>query len=512
MYLIDFLKEKTYMSTRVNISPISRIEGHLAVHLDIDNGVVKHAECSGEMFRGFEVILKGRDPLDAQQIAQRICGVCPASHGIAAILALDEAFGIQPPTNGRLLRNIILGANFIQSHITHFYQLSAMDFIDITAVLDYRGNDESMNRVKQWVASEIRSNKIFPAAPFLPRYEGDYLKSVSAVNHYLTAFDMRQLAHQIGAEIGGKIPHVAALVPGGVTTDMPSMKIASCLSRFKTLKNFIETSFYEDVVAVSKYFPEYFKVGASPGNYLCYGVFQDSDDSDETLFPSGIILNGKLEEFSPDLINEDVTYGFYTPESGGKPMTGQTVPDPQKADAYTWIKAPRYGGHVMEVGPIARVMVSYKKGYNDKINQWTDRFSRELGIRLSDFNSILGRHIARFIECSVLVDRCIEWLNMVDPSKPVFTKFKTPGTGQGVGFTEAPRGALAHYISIKHKRIDVYQCVVPTTWNCSPRDANGTAGPVEQALVGTSVEDKENPIEATRLIRSFDPCLACAVH
>lgn len=500
------------MGDRINIDPISRIEGHLAIHLDIERGKVHHAECSGEMFRGFEMILKGRDPLDAQQITQRICGVCPASHGIASILAQDEAYGITPPTNGRLLRNIILGANFLQSHVTHFYQLSAMDFIDIAAVLSYNGSDKNMNQVKQWVASELKSNKIFPAAPFLPRYKGTYLKNVSAVSHYLEAFEMRQLLHQTGAEFGGKLPHIPVFVPGGVTSKITSNQIAACMSRFKTLKHFIEEAFYKDLIAVGKFFPEYFNIGKGQGNFLCYGVFKDSDDSKQTLFPSGVILGGKLEAFDPDQIVEDVSHSFYSSDSGGKPMEGKTIPEPKRENAYTWMKAPRYGGHVMEVGPLARVMVSYKKKYNENVNRMATRLMNDLNISLSDFDSVLGRHAARLIESHVLCERCMDWLSMLDPSKPVFTPFEVPDTCSGIGFTEAPRGALAHYLSIKNKRIDVYQCVVPTTWNCSPRDENGQPGALEKALEGTRIKDKDNPIEATRVVRSFDPCLACAVH
>lgn len=500
------------MGNRINLDPISRIEGHLAIHLDIEQGMVSQAACKGEMFRGFEVILKGRDPLDAQQITQRICGVCPASHGIASILAQDQAYGITPPDNGRLIRNIILGANFLQSHLTHFYQLSAMDFVDITAITGYTGNDSTMLHMKQWVASELKSKKIFPATPFLPRYQGKYLKRLSVVQHYLSAYEMRQIAHQCGAELGGKLPHVPAFVPGGVTEKITSVKLSSCVSRFKKLQQFIEQAFVEDLMAVARHFSEYWHMGSGPGNYLCYGVFQESNDVKHTLFPSGVILDGTYRDFSPDLINEDVTHAFYTSDSGGRPMQSQTLPEPGKKNAYTWIKAPRYDGHVMEVGPLARILVSYQNNCNPKINRIMDQMMDKLKLNLSHFDSVLGRHAARLIECKVLVERCLEWMNMLDPSKPVFTTFETPDTCSGTGFTEAPRGALAHYLSIKNKRIDVYQCVVPTTWNCSPRDAKGKPGALELALKGTKIKDKANPLEATRIIRSFDPCLACAVH
>ncbi|MBU1168078.1 MAG: nickel-dependent hydrogenase large subunit [Proteobacteria bacterium] len=500
------------MALQVKIDPITRIEGHLAIHLSIKGTSVEHAECVGEMFRGFEIILKGRDPLDAQQITQRICGVCPVSHGIASVLAQDKAYGIMPTDNGRLMRNIILASNFLQSHIVHFYQLSALDFVDITAILNYNGKDSDLVQLKRWVNQELKSKKLFPAAPFLPRYEGDYLKSISSIKNYMTALEIRQQAHQCGAVFGGKMPHAASLIPGGVTEKISSKKIVQSFSLLKNIKSFIDNAYTDDIIAVAQHFPDYFRAGKGPGNFLCYGAFQETNDDSKKLFPSGVIIGGELQEFNVDNITEDIKYSYYSSQSGLKPLDGETTPQPDKDGAYSWLKAPRYKGAAMEVGPLSRVMVSYMKKDNVALNQLVDQMLHTLNLAPSDLVSVLGRHAARLIECKIIADRCLEWIDMLDPSKPVCTDFTIPNKGSGIGLTEAPRGALGHFLVLNNRKIQSYQCVVPTTWNCSPRDNRGTPGPVEQALVGTEIKDSENPIEATRIVRSFDPCIACAVH
>ncbi len=235
------------MPQTITIDPITRIEGHLAIRVDVENNRVVKAYSTGEMFRGFEMILKGRDPLDAQQITQRICGVCPISHGMASISAQDQAYGITPPENGRLVRNLILGANYIQSHIIHFYHLSALDFVDIAAITKYRGKDSQLNSLKDWVIEQSSSNVLYPAAPFLPRYDGNYIAdtelNLTAIKHYVDALDMRKLAHQAAAIFCGKAPHSTVLIPGGVTEKVTSHKISSYRSRLEKVKRFINTCY-----------------------------------------------------------------------------------------------------------------------------------------------------------------------------------------------------------------------------------------------------------------------------
>ncbi len=500
---------------KITLDPITRIEGHLGVRLDIESDRVVNAWCSGEMFRGFEVILKGRDPLDAQQITQRICGVCPVSHGMASVLAQDAVYKSPPPENGRLGRNLIQAANYIQSHILHFYHLAALDFVDITAVTQYKGSDPQLLGVKAWIESQMASGSPHPAAPFLPRYSGNYIENtelnILAAKHYLDALEMRTLAHRMAAVFGGKMPHVPALVPGGITERITTDKITAYSAMLKKLRSFIATAYVPDVVEVARAFPDYFHQGKGCGNFLSYGVFPESSNG-KKLLPSGVIIAGKPADFDDGKITEEIAHSYYSSSSGLKPESGETVPAAQKEAAYSWIKAPRYGGDVVEVGPLARILVAYGQGQDSKLKTLVDQVLSTLGGKPEDLVSAMGRHAARAIECQIIVQSCEEWIEQLKPGEPVFRNFDIPNTGSGAGLTEAPRGALGHWITLRDGKIDRYQCVVPTTWNCSPRDDRGNPGPVEQALAGTTIADQANPIEAARIVRSFDPCIACAVH
>ncbi|MFH1156426.1 MAG: nickel-dependent hydrogenase large subunit [Pseudomonadota bacterium] len=504
------------MAKTVIIDPISRIEGHLAVRVEIESKAVKNAYCSGEMFRGFEVILKGRDPLDAQQITQRICGVCPVSHGIASVLAQDMAYRASVPSNGKLARNLILGANYIQSHLTHFYHLSALDFIDIQAITGYLGKDPALNELKDWVKVQISSGQVYPGAPFLPRYLGGYVKSsdlnITAIKHYLEAFDFRSMAQRAGAIFCGKLPHAASLVPGGVTEKIDSQKILAYRTLMQQIRTFIVQAYLPDVMAVAASFPEYFRMGKGCGNFLAFGVFREPSGSQNTFFPSGTLVDGRLTPFNPDFIREYTQYSLFSSPTGLEPSKGESQPDPKKQGAYSWIKAPRYNGQVMEVGPLARILVSLADGKNQTIVREINNFLKDTGQKPENMVSVMGRHAARAIECKLVADQCLEWVEQLIPGRSAFTDFEIPESTEGIGLTEAPRGALGHWLQIRDKKISRYQCVVPTTWNCSPRDDQGVPGPVEQALVGTPVSDDRNPLEATRVVRSFDPCIACAVH
>ncbi len=504
------------MVEKIDIDPITRIEGHLAVSVEVAQGVVAQAYCKGEMFRGFETILKGRDPLDAQQITQRICGVCPVSHGIASVLAQDQAYGLELPENGRLLRNLILGANYIQSHIIHFYHLSAVDFIDVAAITQYSGKDPALLEFKSWVLAQQLSGAAFAAAPFLPRYEGSYLQdtdaNITAIQHYLKGLRMRALAQKMAAIFAGKMPHAAAIVPGGISERVTAQKLAAYTEMLRELQRFIDFCYLPDVLAVAGAFPDYFTIGKGCGNYLAYGVFPESGNADSQYLPSGVLADGRFADLDVSRITEDVAYSFYQSPSGLAPTAGQTDPSPDKSGAYSWLKAPRYQGMAMEVGPLARMMVALHKNRDKALRELVGRVAYQLGITADDLDSTMGRHAARAIECKLVAERCAQWVAQLDPGKPVCNDFQIPARAKGVGLTEAPRGALGHWLEIEDYKISRYQCVVPTTWNCSPRDDRGTPGAVEQALARTPVADAKHPIEAARVVRAFDPCIACAVH
>ena len=502
------------MATKVTIDPITRIEGHLKIDVEVDGGKVTDAHVAGEMFRGFEIILKGRNPLDAQQITQRICGVCPCPHAQAASLNLDSAFGIHPPDNGRLIRNILLGSEYCHSSILHFYHLAALDYVDITAILGYDGTDRGMVALRDWAGGEKARGSWNALAPFMPRFEGDYIKdaeiNLNAIAHYVEALAIRRKSQEALAIFGGKQPHEISIFPGGVSEKPTVDKIMAYLSYIKEVRSFIDNCYIPDVVAVATAYKQYFKIGKGSGNLLAYGAFEENNEGTKKFIGPGVYINGKAEAFDPGRIAEYVANSRYSSPSGLHPSKGETVPDMSKG--YSWIKSPRYNDAVCEVGPLARMGVATVTGSNEKAKKLVEDTMKSLGIEIGDLFSVLGRHAARALECKVVAEECEAWAKQLKPGEPVHTKFQIPDTAEGMGLTEGPRGALGHWISIKGQKIDNYQCVVPTTWNCSPMDDKGQKGPCEQALIGCPVADPKNPIEPLRVVRSFDPCLACAIH
>ncbi len=506
---------------KVYIDPLTRIEGHLSIEMDVQNGKVVDAKCRGDMFRGYETILQGRNPVDANQIVMRICGVCPVSHGEASSRCLDDAFKIKPTKNGRILRNMILGANTLQSHILHFYHLAALDFVDITAVLQYKGSDDGMVRIRDWVKNEVsvkkgRKDEITAGGPFLPRYEGkdfyinDVDTNIDAIAGYVKALDIRQKAHQMVALFGGRAPHPIALVPGGVTTIPTRSNIKAFKKLLKEVNEFVSETYTPHVVAVAKAFPEYFKLGRYD-RFMSYGVYDKNEDRNSFTFEQGIVDAGKLEKFDSSKIREQVKYSRYKSGSNLHPLKGETIADPNKGGAYSWVKAPRYDDRPMEVGALARMVVAYTSG-NKQVKKELDAVLQIFNSEVPAAFSALGRHASRAIESKIIGQEMIKWTEDLDSGESPRNSYTIPDTGEGEGLIEAARGGLGHWIVIKDRKIENYQAVVPTTWFCSPKDDKGGRGPVEQALIGTPISDNLNPIEAARVVRSFDPCLACAIH
>ncbi len=503
--------------SKIVIDPVTRIEGHLKIETVVENGVVKDARSTGNLFRGIELILRGRDPRDAQVFAQRICGVCPQSHGVAAALALDSAFGVADkiPANGRIMRNLIQGAHMAQDHVLHFYHLAALDYVDITDVAKYAGKDSELNSVKDFIArGEL--------GPFVPRYEGDYRLppevNQQAVTHYLKALEIRRIGHETVAIFGGKIPHSVGIVPGGVTETPTVDKIVAYLWKVKRLQDFIDNVYIPDVLAVANAYRDYCEIGAGCRNLLSYGSYDlEGGNPDLTrrqrLFKQGTVsVDLKPAPLDMTKVSEGVKYSWYSDSSTGRhPSQGETKPEFGKAGAYSWVKAPRYDGKVYEVGPLARVAVSYASG-DPVVKKLVDSALAELKATPSALFSVMGRHLARAVSAKVIADSLEKWVLELKPGEPTYVEYTIPDESQGMGLTDASRGALGHWIEIKGKKIANYQAVVPTTWNASPRDDNGQPGPIEQALIGTKVKDKDNPFELMRIVRAFDPCLACAIH
>lgn len=505
------------MEKKIIIDPITRIEGHLKIEVVLDDGEIKDAHSTGTLFRGLEIITKGRDPRDVPRIAQRFCGVCSAVHATAAALSVDSAFGIADkiPDNGRIIRNLILGSNFIQSHILHFYHLAALDYVDVTKVADYSGDDPTLNSIKEFIArGEL--------APFFPRYEGDYRLpadvNIAAVGHYAQALEMRLKSHKMLAIFGGRMPHSKATVPGGVT-EVPTVdKITDFLWHLNAIRDFIDSVYVPDVIAIAKVYNDYFEIGAGCRNLLSYGGFDlETVEIDLTkrrrLYKQGALSNDlTLKPLDTSKISEHVKHSWYDEEAGtGHPLDTETVPRPSKSGGYSWLKSPRYNGEVYEVGPLARMMVTYVSG-NPSVKELVDSTLSEFNAEIFSMYSVAGRHAARALDCKFVADSMAEWVLQLKPGEAVYYDYSSPDEGIGMGITEAPRGALGHWIQVKDGKVDKYQAIVPTTWNASPRDANGQPGPIEQALIGTKVKDAENPFEVVRIVRSFDPCLACSVH
>jgi len=504
------------MAAKIVIDPVSRIEGHLKIEATVENGVVKEARSSGMMYRGLENILLGRDPRDAARIMQRVCGVCPTSHGLAAAFALDELYGVNGSItdNGRILRNLIQGANFVQSHILHFYQLAALDYVDVTAVADYSGSDPTLNKVRDFIG---RGH----LGPFVPRYEGDYRltrdENRLAVAHYVEALNMRRLAHEAVAVFGGKMPHNMSIVAGGATAAPSLDKIASFLWKMEQLTDFIDSVYLPDVVMVAKRYSDYFGIGSGCRQFLSFGVFDMDSDPDLTkrqrYLPQGIVKGSelKLRRIDPGKITEEVESSWFAANGPVHPYDGQTVPDRDKAGAYSWVKSPRYDGEVMEVGPLARMLAAYVTGNKD-VKTMVDGVLGTFNAGPEALFSVLGRHAARAIETKLVAERLKEWVLQLVPGEPTFTNFNLDVTSRGMGLHEAPRGALGHWVVAEGGKVKNYQAVVPTTWNAGPKDGKGQPGPIEQSLIGTRVKDQRNPFELVRIVRSYDPCLSCAVH
>ncbi|MBK1721562.1 nickel-dependent hydrogenase large subunit [Thiocystis violacea] len=516
------------MTASIVVDPMTRIEGHLRFVTRLEDQVVTDAHCTADMFRGIEKALIGHDARVAQQVTQRVCGVCPYAHAEAASLALEDAMGLKPNANGQRLRNLIVGSYHLQDYLLHFYTLCALDFVDIAAVTGYKGQDPALSGLRDWVGSELGSAKVFPATPFLPRYEAAYSRdqdlNLSAIRHYLEALPVMATLHRMVALFGAKAPHPVTIEAGGVTTIPTLEAIAQFQSWLKPAAAFIRGPFRNDVLAVAQAFPQYFKEGQGYGNLLSYPFLPDANGEHHS-FAGGATIAGQYAALDLSRITEDTVHAYYSdqPDRGQKPLAStkltpidwsQYQAEQAKPDGkYSWSRAPRYGGEVMEVGPIARVLNTYRAGTNPALTALVDGFNQQLGIGLADYNSVMGRHLARLINALVLLDRVEQDIAAVVPGELAFVERPVPRNARGVGLTEATRGGLAHWIETDDSGyIRNYEMIVPTTWNISPRDASGKPGAVEQMLIGTRVQDPEQPIELTRIVRSSDPCIACSVH
>jgi Ni,Fe-hydrogenase I large subunit len=551
---------------RVVVDPITRIEGHLRIEAEVEGGAVKDAWSSATMFRGVELILKGHDPRDAWAITQRICGVCTTVHAITSIRAVENAVGAVPPPNANLLRNLVIAAQCVQDHVIHFYHLHALDWVDVVSALsaDPAKTSALAESISDWPLSSrnyfagVRDRvKAFvergQLGPFANAYWGHPAyrlppeANLLAVAHYLEALDWQREFIRIHAILGGKNPHLQSFLVGGMATPVdPDSQaalngdsIAAMSGLIARGRDFVSKVYIPDVLAVAAFYKDWASHGAGVGNYLVYGEYPEGDAAHPTLFlPSGVIRGknlSKVEAFDPSKVTEEIQHSWYEYAGGDAaalhPSKGETRPrytgpkPPYErldtAAKYSWLKAPRYDGLPMEVGPLARMLVAYASGH-PKVKELVGAVLGKLGVGPAALFSTLGRIAARAIETQVLADKMGDWLaaladNMARRDYRIHDGSRwDPATWRpeatGAGFHEAPRGALGHWVHIKDGAIANYQCVVPSTWNAGPRDAKGKRGPYEEALLATPLADPKRPLEILRTIHSFDPCIACGVH
>ncbi len=533
---------------RVVIDPITRIEGHLKIEVEVHDKKVTNAWSSGTLFRGIEMILQGRDPRDANLITQRACGVCTYVHSMASIRALDNAMGAKLADNGRIIRTLLHGSQYLHDHIVHFYHLHALDWVDIVSALKAdpkktemlaakispNANGDGVNdfhAVQERLKKFVASGQLGPFANGYwghPAYKLPPEANLLAVAHYLAALRQQTRTARLMAIFGGKNPHIQSMTLGGVTCamDLSPDRIAEFKYLWKETMDFVDNVYLPDLLTVASFYKDWGKIGGTQ-NFLSYGDFpMGPKEPDDFLMPRGAIFNRNLAKVEPvdvEHITEQIKHSWYEGKPEGlNPAHGETKPAFTKYDTkerYSWIKAPRYKNHAMEVGPLARVLIAYAKGV-PAVKENVDMVLGKLAVPKAALFSTLGRTAARGIETKVVGDAVGTLLgqlvanlkkgdlNICDP-RPWE---QMPADGMGVGLNDVPRGALGHWITVKGKKIENYQMVVPSTWNLGPRDAHDKMGPLEEALIGTPVADPKKPVEVLRTVHSFDPCIACAVH
>jgi len=553
---------------RIVVDPVTRIEGHLRIEAEVNGGAVTDAWSSGTMFRGIELILKGRDPREAWIWTQRICGVCTTVHALTSVRAVEDALGIEVPANANLIRNIIGASQYVQDHVIHFYHLHALDWVDVTLALkaDPGKTSQLAESISPWPKSsrnyfkaiqdrvkalvESKQLSLFSSGYWgHPAYHLPPEANLLAVAHYIEALEFQKDYIRIHAVLGGKNPHLQTYLVGGMATSMdpnePGATINPERITFLTelaakAQDFVDQVYVPDVLAVASFYRDWFGRGEGLGNFLSYGDYPQGGVKDAAQFylQRGAIFGhdlSKVHPVDPANVSEYVTHSWYEygdgDQSGKNPYQGETSPKytgPKPPfehlnvdQKYSWLKAPRYQDHSMEVGPLSRMLVAYASGHPD-VKPVVDAVLAKLNAPATALFSTLGRIAARAIEAKVMAGQVSKWVAELGDklghgdlrihNGEKWDPDTWPKEAQGWGFHEAPRGSLGHWVEIEDKKIKNYQCVVPTTWNAGPRDAKGQRGAYEAALLKTPIADPERPVEILRTVHSFDPCLACAVH
>jgi len=572
---------------RVVIDPVTRIEGHMRCEVNVDeNNIIRNAVSTGTMWRGLEVILKGRDPRDAWAFVERICGVCTGCHALASVRAVEDALGIQIPPNAHLIREMMAKTLQVHDHVVHFYHLHALDWVNpinalkadpkATSILQQTVSPhhplsssgyfrDIQNRIKKFVESGQLGpfkNGYWDNSAYRLSPEADLM----GVTHYLEALDLQKEFVKVHTVFGGKNPHPNYLVGGvpcainmdgdlaaGAPLNMERLMFVK--ARIQEMIDFNKNVYVPDVIAIASFYKnQLWGGGIGAKSIMDYGGCPKvyGDKSTDQL-PGGVILNDNWDEIlpvdprDPEQVQEFVTHSWYKypDESAGlHPWDGITEanyelgPDTRGTrtnieeideDAkYSWIKAPRWRGHAVEVGPLSRYVLAYAQdvGYvKEQVHRSLGMFNQLAGTNVdakTALQSTIGRTLARALESEYASDMMMDdWHQLIanikagDSNTANMEKWDPstwPKEAKGVGTVCAPRGALGHWIRIKDGKIDNYQAVVPTTWNGSPRDPKGNIGAFEASLMNTPVERADEPVEILRTLHSFDPCLACSTH
>ena len=548
---------------RITIDPVTRIEGHLRIDVEVDGGAVRNAWASGQMWRGIENILLGRDPREAWLFTQRFCGVCTTVHAIASVRAVENALQLAIPKNAQYIRNLIVIAHALHDHIVHFYHLSALDWVDVVSAL--KADPAKAAAIAETVSPWPTNNKLqlkavqdrlkgFVDGGQLGIFQNGYwghpaMKlppevNLLAVSHYLEALDYQRKANQVVALLGSKTPNIQNLAVGGVANAINLDNQATLnMEKLYTVKSlldevvaFVQQVYVPDVCAIGAMYPEWLSYGAGVKNYLAVPDLPIDSKGTEFDLPGGTIFDGDFGTFKAiksfddpyfkDNVQECIAHSWYDGDWTKHPYEESTVPKYTKFEddgKYSWVKSPRFMGKPMQVGPLAQVLVGYVGGH-EPTKKWADaalaKVSAIAGVKVTPamLQSTLGRHAARAVRTAVISDMALKhWelliANIKGGDTDIYVKPEFPkGEVRGFGFHEAPRGTLSHWVVIRDGKIANYQAVVPTTWNASPRDDKQQKGPYEASLVGNPVADPQRPLEVLRTVHSFDPCLACAVH
>lgn len=533
----------------VVVDPLTRIEGHLRIEVEVEKGKVKDVRSCGTLFRGLEMILKGRDPRDVQHFTQRTCGVCTYTHALASTRALEDAiFNASHkniPANATYIRNLVLGQLFLHDHIVHFYHLHALDWVDVTSALQADPSKaaslansissrptkaEDLRAVQDKLKAFVASGQLgpFTNAYFLGGHPAYYLEpeaNLVATAHYLEALRVQVEAARGMAVFGGKNPHPQFLVAGGVTCydALTPERIKEFEEIYKKTAAFVRDVYIPDLLLVAGAYKDWAGIGGTH-DFMTMGDFPKAGGErklESRWLKPGIIYNRDLahvQDFDPTKISEHIRHSWYDGDKADNPYDEKTEPKfthMGDKDRYSWLKAPRYDEHSTETGPLACVLVNYAKG-NPDIKPLVDMVLQKLSVGPEALFSTLGRTAARGIETLAIANKMAsmleEFKDNIRSDKQIVEDLEVPQESRGVGFVEAPRGGLSHWIRIEKGRVGNFQLVVPTTWNLGPRDANNVLGPCEEALMGTPIADPKRPVEILRTVHAFDPCIACAVH